>query len=585
MRRSASFRTRLALEAIVAATASAVLACPSMAADVRTGAGPSGGGNRPNILLILADDLGYSDIGAFGGEIQTPNLDALARSGLQLTNFHVSPACSPTRAMLMAGTDNHVAGLGTMAELPTPEQKGKAGYEGTLGTNVVPFPELLRDAGYHTYMAGKWHLGMTEELSPPARGFEQSYAMLQGGAGFFDQTGNAPPPDGKGTTKARYRENGKPAELPKIEYTTNFYTDKVIEYIGSNKADGKPFFAYAAYTAPHFPLQAPDHLIEKYKDTYKAGYEVIRNERFKRMQAAGLIPANMTPSEPPALWPKWEQLSQQQKDVEARRMAVYAAMVDSLDQNIGRLVSYLKEIGAFDNTIIVFLSDNGAEGNDILDLVPATWVEETFDNSLDNIGRPGSYVGYGPGWGHVSAAPFRLFKAFPTEGGVRSPTIISYPKLAHRGKIDGQISSVMDLAPTFLEAAGVEHPGSSYNGRAVHAMQGTSLWSYLNGRSDRVHPKDYVLGMELFGRASVKKGDWKLVWVNKPWGTGGWELYNLADDPGETRNLIDAQPEKAKEMMASWDEYREKNGVIFDEKIAGQLQYSNGTRYYQELEW
>ncbi|MCW2239186.1 arylsulfatase [Azospirillum canadense] len=584
MRSSPSFRQRLALGAVLAATAGLALSCPALAADVRTGNNPASGVRRPNILLILADDLGYSDIGAFGGEIQTPNLDALARSGLQLTNFHVSPACSPTRAMLMSGADNHVAGLGTMAELPTPEQKGKPGYEGTLSMNVVPFPELLRDAGYHTYMAGKWHLGLTEELSPAARGFEQSYAMVQGGAGFFDQTGNAPPPDGKGTSKARYRENGKDATLPKIDYTTNFYTDKIIEYIGRNRTDGKPFFAYAAYTAPHFPLQAPDALIEKYKNTYKVGYDVIRDERFKRMQAAGLIPADMKPPAPSPTWPKWEQLTPQQKDAEARRMAVYAAMVDALDQNIGRLVSYLKETGAFENTIIVFLSDNGAEGNDILDLVPAKWVNETFNNSVENTGRPGSYVGYGPGWGQVSATPFRLYKGFPTEGGVRSPTIISYPKLGRGGKPDDQLATVMDLAPTFLEAAGIKHPGDSYKGRAVHPMQGASLWPYLNGQSDRVHPSDYVLGLELFGRASLRKGDWKLVWVNKPWGAGEWHLYNLAEDPTEEKNLADARPEKTKELLASWQDFRTRNGVIFDERIADQLEYSNGTRYYKELE-
>lgn len=584
MRSSPSFRQRLALGALLAATAGLALSCPSFAADARTGGGAASAERRPNILLILADDLGYSDIGAFGGEIQTPNLDALARSGLQLTNFHVSPACSPTRAMLMSGADNHVAGLGTMAELPTPEQKGQPGYQGTLSMNVVPFPELLRDAGYHTYMAGKWHLGLTEELSPAARGFDQSYAMVQGGAGFFDQTGNAPPPDGKGTSKARYRENGKEATLPKIDYTTNFYTDKIIDYIARNRADGKPFFAYAAYTAPHFPLQAPDAVIEKYKDTYKAGYDVIRNERFKRMQAAGLIPADMKLPAPSAVWPKWTDLTQQQRDIEARRMAVYAAMVDVLDQNIGRLVSYLKEIGEFENTIIVFLSDNGAEGSDILDLVPAKWVNETFDNSLENVGRPGSYVGYGPGWGQVSATPFRLYKGFPTEGGVRSPTIVSYPKFARSGKRDDQLATVMDLAPTFLEAAGVTHPGGSYKGRTVHPMHGTSLWPYLNGRSDRAHPSDYVLGLELFGRASLRKGDWKLVWVNKPWGAGEWHLYNLAEDPAEAINLADAQPERTKELLASWESFRDRNGVIFNDKIADQLQYSNGTRYYDELE-
>ncbi|MCC2652448.1 MAG: arylsulfatase [Microvirga sp.] len=545
----------------------------------------NGDDSRPNIVLILADDLGYSDIGAFGGEIDTPNLDALAGAGLKMTNFHVSPACSPTRAMLMSGANNHKAGLGNMAELVTPPEKGKPGYEGYLSHNVTPFPELLRAAGYDTYMVGKWHLGLTEELSPAARGFEKSYAMLQGGAGFFDQTGNAPTPDGKGKTRARYRENRDPVDLPTRPdfYTTDFFTDKMIEYIGSGRTDGHPFFSYVAYTAPHFPLQAPDRLIDKYKDRYLAGYEVIRKTRFERMKEMGLIPSDMELEDGHPAWPRWEQLTPQQKENEARRMAVYAGMVESMDQNIGKLVSHLKQIGEFENTILVFLSDNGAEANDIHDLVPRDWVAANFNNSLDNLGRPGSYIGYGPGWGQVSATPFRLYKGFPSEGGTRSPTIIFHSELARRGKTDTQLASVLDLAPTFLQVAGIDPAAREYADRKIHQLEGTSLWSYLSGGTDRVHPQDQVMGLELFGRAYMRKGDWKLVWINRPWGSGDWELYNLAEDPHESRNLSKENPQKFSELMESWKQYQEKNGVIFDGTIAALIQYTNSQRYYDDL--
>jgi arylsulfatase A-like enzyme len=240
-------------------------------------------------------------------------------------------------------------------------------------------------------------------------------------------------------------------------------------------------------------------------------------------------------------------------------------------------------IGEFDNTILVFLSDNGAEANDIHDLVPRDWVAANFNNSLDNLGRPGSYIGYGPGWGQVSATPFRLYKGFPSEGGTRSPTIIFHSELARRGKTDTQLASVLDLAPTFLQVAGIDPAAGEYAGRKVHQLEGTSLWSYLSGGTDRVHPQDQVMGLELFGRAYMRKGDWKLVWINRPWGSGDWELYNLAEDPHEGRNLSKENPQKFSELMESWKQYQEKNGVIFDGTIADLIQYTNGQRYYDDL--
>lgn len=543
---------------------------------------------RPNFVLILADDLGWSDIAPFGVEISTPNLDRLAASGRRMTNFYVSPACSPTRAMLLSGTDNHLAGLGMMAELPTTLQKGKPGYEGSLDPRIVTFPELLQQAGYRTLMAGKWHLGMTEELSPAARGFTRSMAMLHGGAAFFDQTANGPGPGGKGTTKARYREDGKLVDLPQSPhfYVTDYLTSKLIDYIAEGRADPgqkKPFFAYMAYTAPHFPLHAPDDLIKKYEGLYERGYETIRKERVQRLLRQGLIGLESDVATPNGAWPAWNALTAEQKKSEARRMAVYAGMVESVDRNIGRLMNYLKAVGEYDNTVFVFLSDNGPEGNDIRDLVSTDWLAANFDNRTENIGRKGSYAGYGPGWGQVSATPFKLFKGFATEGGVRSPMIVSHPRFARPGRIGTEIATVKDLAPTFLELAGVQSAAVDATGRPIQAMQGKSMVPYLTGQASSVHGPANVLGMELFGRAMVRKGDWKLTWNNKPWGEGEWALYNLRSDPGEKHNLHGRQPRKAAELMADWKAYQADNNVLFDEGLADKFEYTNTTRYYERL--
>ncbi len=315
-----------------------------------------------------------------------------------MTQFYVAPTCSPTRAMLMSGVDSHRAGLGAMAETMVPEQRGKPGYEGYLNQNVVAFHELLRDAGYHTYMTGKWHLGQKEEQSPATRGFEQSYVLTQGGANHFGQRGIASP-DPATVPKAMYRENGKLVDVPADFYSSTFFAQKMLSYIDSNR-DGKPFFGYLAFTAPHWPLQAPDAYIRKYEGTYDVGYDVIRAKRLERMKALGIVPRDMESYAGNPRWPKWHELTPAQRQSESRRMAVYAAMVEAMDAEIGRVVAHLKQTGQYDNTLIFFMSDNGADGNSILD-EPAGlgWVHGNTDNSLGNLGRADSFVEYGPGLG------------------------------------------------------------------------------------------------------------------------------------------------------------------------------------------
>lgn len=541
---------------------------------------------KPNILVILADDLGYSDIGSFGGEISTPNLDQLAKSGIQMTSFYASPFCSPTRAMLMSGVDNHSAGYGNMGELLNPIQKGHPGYEGYLSKNVVAFPELLKQGGYHTYMVGKWHLGVTEELGPANRGFENSYALVQGGASHFDQTGIITY-DAKKMPGAIYREDGKQVELPKENfYSSDFFAQKTIEYIDKNKGDGKPFFSYLAFTAPHWPLHAPDYLIKKYEKTYELGYKKIRDERIGRMKSLGIIPKDMVADSGNGVWPEWSNLSPEVKKQESKRMAVYAAMVDSMDSNIGKVIDYLKSIGEYDNTFIFFMSDNGAEGNTVLDEGQTrTWSRLSRDNSLENIGKKTSFIEYGPRWAHVGATPFKMYKAFQYEGGISVPAIILPPKslAGKNGVIKKDFAHVTDVAPTVLELAGIAHPGDKYEGRKIAPLEGKSMIAFLSGSTDSLHGKNHVTAWELGGRKAVRKGDWKLVYSNAPWGSGDWELYDLSNDRSEQYDLSKKYPKKVDELIAAYQEYVKKHQIVDAPGIANRPGYSNTVNYFDDV--
>lgn len=532
---------------------------------------------RPNIVVIVADDLGYSDLSAFGSEISTPNLDTLLRNGLQLTNFHVSPTCSPTRAMLMSGTDNHVAGLGSMAEEMVAEQRGHSGYEGYLNDKVVAFPALLRDGGYHTYMAGKWHLGLKPENSPAAHGFERSFALLNGGASHFDQTGLA-----FFAPKAMYSENGRQVDLPKeFHFSSDYYTDRIIGDIGEAQ-DGKPFFSYLAYTAPHWPLQAPDEYIARHRGRYDGGYDAIQEARLQRMRELGLVGESVQINRGPGVWPRWDELSAEQKTAESRRMEIYAAMVDNLDHNVGRLVEHLKRIGQYDNTIFVFFSDNGAEGSvpeDIGGGGNRDWIRANFDNSVDNLGRPGSFIAYGPNWARVSATPFRMFKAYTYEGGIRVPAFVTYPGWRNGQRSDAFVH-VKDVAPTVLELAGIRHP-ETYGGHAVAPMEGTSLLPFLTGRATSAHTATEASCIELFGRVGVTRGEWKLAYSNRPWGTGSWELFNLANDPTEMHDLSASQPKQLAELLAAWERYQTQHAVIWSPSLADKGVYGNRSSHFE----
>lgn len=531
-----------------------VTACSS-SHDGGEGRGPV----RPNFLVIVADDLGYSDLGAFGGEIRTPNLDALAQEGLQLTNFHTATNCSLTRAMMMTGADNHLVGLGNMAErmrLAAPHLMEYRGYEGYLNFRAAVLPELLRDSGYRTYMSGKWHLGLEEHTSPRARGFERSFSMLEGAAGHLDDRQMMP---GMERDHALYREDGELTDIPEDFYSSRDFARKLIGYLQMHDRE-KPFFAYLAFMAPHWPLQAPESTRDKYAGEYDEGYDVFFDRRLARQKEIGLIDERV-PGQPPVKGARpWESLSPDEQRYSARLMEIYAAMVDDMDVYIGEVLDVLRETGQYDNTVILFMSDNGAEGGEANRArVIEEYINQNFDNSYANMGNATSYLMYGREWGRVSSVPSKLFKSNTTQGGILSPAILRYPGVANSDEPYPEFLSVLDVVPTFLELAGIEHPGSS---TGLLALQGNSFASLVGGNRQPIHGDDYVMGWEMTNHRAIRIGNWKLVMSQAPYGDGKWKLHNLENDPSESMDLSATYPELVEELQGHWQDYVDRNGVV-----------------------
>jgi len=518
--------------------------------------------SKPNILLIVADDLGFSDIAPFGGNIQTPVLDKLSKEGKLFSNFHVLPTCSPTRSAMLSGNDNHVAGVGAMTEFMNPDAKDLPGYLGHFTQQVVTIPEILKENGYHTYMAGKWHLGHEDGQTPADKGFEESFALLQGGGSHWADRKPLSPPQ-----VMDYRVNGKKIDsLPADFYSTRNYTDTLISYIERHKKDGKPFFMFAAYTAPHDPLHAPKEYIDKYKGKFDMGWDSLRNLRLENLKALGIVPKDLNGYFPNPSIPKWENLSHEQKEDYARDMEVYAAMVDYLDMSIGRLIDYLKKEEIYDKTAIVFMSDNGANGA-MATAYPGNddgKYLSSFNNKMENRGLPGSYIEMGPGWAQASSSPFRLFKGFSTEGGIKAPLIFKLPgNIKNTGQWNSGFVHVTDLMPTFLELAGVTF-SENYKGRKVKAPIGRSLVPVLTDSLETVHENN-GMGWELFEMKSYIKGKWKILRLPKPFGTGDWQLFDLSKDPAEVSDLSLQNTTIRSELINEWNEYAKANEV-YDHK-------------------
>jgi arylsulfatase len=471
--------------------------------------------------------------------------------------------------MLMSGTDNHRAGLGNMIELRSPEQAGQPGYEGYLSKRVVSLPELLRDAGYETIMSGKWHLGVEPDQDPFQRGFERTFASLPAGNNHFGVTVSlAKSAQAKKITQFTYTENGKLVDaLPADYYSSDYFTDKLIGFLRVNEGKrSQPFFAYLPFTAPHWPLQAPASIIDKYKGRYDGGWDVLRRERLARQQQLGVLPANAQ-LDAPATLADWNSLSKEQQRYAAREMEVYAAMIDRLDWNVGKLIDYLEKTGEIDNTIILFFSDNGAEGGNAAREIEKVAGVKIPKTPFAKIGSAESINSLGPHWAQAISAPRRLYKSNATEGGILVSAIISYPPSVRQGTIDRNLVTVMDVMPTLLDLAGTQHPGKQYRGRAVEPMQGVSMLPFLLGQADRVHSPDEAIGWELFGQRAIRQGDWKIAWVSKPNGSASWELYALDKDPGERHDLAGKYPEKLAAMLQHWEHYAKENRIIPHEHL------------------
>jgi arylsulfatase A-like enzyme len=513
---------------------------------------------RPNILLIVADDLGYADLGFYGSEIPTPNIDALAANGMLLTDFFSSLTCGPTRSMLMSGTDNHMAGVGVQSAPSNPRHMNQPNYLGYLSFRVASLAELMTEAGYNTYMTGKWHLGSDVENGAHARGFKKNFVSLDGAA-------HLGPWDWRGPQNANYRDGDELVQVDDDWYTTRDYTQKMIEYIEEDRDENKPFFAYLAYTAPHWPLQAPADIIARFKGTYDEGYETIYQRRFASMQALGHIPADAEPMPLEVFSPRWDEQSDEEKALSAKRMEVYAAMVSELDTYVGQVINYLKETGQYDNTFIMFMSDNGAESSR-LDLSPRfqnVITPEYYDQTVDNLGSPTSYVMYGRNWATVSETRFRRHKATAFEGGIHVPAFVHYPSMIDGGTQADGFGTVMDVMPTFLALAGTQHPGTSFNGRDILPIKGKSLLPMITGEVDEVHSEEEIVGWELNGHRAVRQGDWKIVWDLAAREDAHWMLFNLAEDPNEQIDLGTELPDKLAQMIENWERYEEENGLIY----------------------
>jgi len=511
---------------------------------------------RPNMIIVLLDDTGFADLGAYGSEISTPNIDRLAANGVQFTNFHAAAACSPTRGMLMTGVDNHLVGMGNMLEIMADNQFEQPGYEAYMNHSVVTLPTLLRDAGYNTYMAGKWHLGKTKDSIPAARGFERSFTLMESGADNWEYKSYLPMTE----FVHWYDDFELLTELPDGFFSTDFYIDQTIKYIDAGRDGNKPFFAYLPLQAQHYPLQAPKEFIDKYAGVYDAGWDEIRARRYARQVELGLVPAGLT-LPPIAAAPAWDSLSDEDKRLYARRMEVYAGMLDNVDAAMGRLMAYLEEIGEADNTVIVFMSDNGADNNE-QDKVFPEWYEANFDLSYERMGHTGSYVNYGPGWAGVSSTPLTLFKGSASEGGLRVPLLISGPAGIRKDVQTDTFAFVTDITPTLLELAQVPEPQGTYKGRDVQSIYGTSMLSYLRGESDYIHAPGEVVIYEMAGSAAIFRDGYKLTRNNPPFGNRQWRLYRQVEDPAEVNEFAEAEPEMVAELIAAYGEFAEEVNLI-----------------------
>jgi len=502
----------------------------------------------PNIVIILIDDAALMDLGVYGGEAQTPNIDALAARGAMFTQYRTSPLCSPTRAMLLTGLDNHLTGMATIPEVLPDEHKGQPGYIMALEPGVLTLADRLGQAGYRTLMSGKWHLGEAAAEMPNRHGFQRSFALAASGADNWKDKSYMPY-----YRDAPWWEDGVEVGLPDEFYSSEFIVDKMVEYLDETD-DTTPFFAYLPFQAIHIPVQAPTEFIEKYRGVYDQGWHVLRQARYERAQSLGLIPDGVPLGPMPEGSRNWHELTADQRTLYSAMMEVNAAMLDAMDFHIGRFIDHLKATGAYENTVFIVASDNGPEfnaGDSDWRLAAFRWMNG-YHIDPDRAGQIDSWGFIGPEWANAAASPGGLYKFYATEGGIRSPLIISGPGLKPT-RIDSP-AMVTDIAPTLLEWVGATYDESTMTGR--------SLMPVLKGEVRSVYGPDDIRAIEVSGNSALYKGDYKITRSVPPVGDGQWRLFNMIEDPNETNDLSALEPETMADLLASYAQYSADVGVL-----------------------
>ena len=536
--------------------------------------------SKPNILLLVGDDIGFGDIGAYGSEIKTPNMDRLANKGVRFSNFRVSPVCSVTRSMLLTGCNNIEVGLGAFDYSVYPPTKGQPGYESYLTKDAVAISELLNDAGYEVYKSGKWHLGgeAVGGEGPLSWGFTQEFGILSGGSNHWNDLAMTPDftdPNGLNVKrKEHWTLNGEHYDRPDGVYSGELYTNQMIEFIKDGHAKNKPWFAYMAFTTAHFPIQAPPELIDKYYQQYlELGFAGLKQQRYESLVKHGLISESASEVPFNEITHKWESLTEDEKKIQARVMATYAAMIEDQDNRTGQIIDYLKESGQLDNTLIIYLTDNGPEGFEAThpktgNPEMAKWIETQFDQSFEAIGTANSEHTIGVSWANACTGGLQWWKWFIGEGGVRVPMMIVPPGAFNAdydraGEISTATAYVKDLPMTILEYAGVEHPMTQYKDRKIVKPSGVSIKPFLEKKSNEVRTEKDWYAFELFGNCYVVQGEYKAIKVRTGmFGDGQWHLYNVVNDPSETVPLEKENPTRFEDMKNIYAAYAEANNIM-----------------------
>ena len=504
----------------------------------------------PNIVLMLVDDSGLMDFGSFGGEAQTPNIDSLAKSGLMFSNMHASPVCAPSRAMLMTGSDNHLAGLANLPEMLPKKYQDLKGYAGVLDDSVQTIATRLKELDYNTYVTGKWHLGHNEKTLPTKRGFDRSFILGASGADNYETSGYLPM-----KTTAQWYADGNPTDLPEHFYSSEYYIDQIIRFHKEEHDPEQPFFSYIAFQAIHAPVQAPKEFVEKYKAIYSEGWDVLREKRFATAKQMGIIHENAEMNPMFEEMNTWESISEKDQKAYITDMAVMAGMLEAMDYHIGRYIAYLKEIGEAENTVFIITSDNGPDGGNYKNLYG--WAKRNgFHREFDKNGGKRYYGTIGPEFASAIAAPFSYFKYYTGEGGLRVPLIISGLNKSNN-QIDNSFCFITDIAPTIYDIVGL----STSENEGYHPISGKSILPHIENNSVPIYSSNEGVGLEAAASSAYFLGDYKIVKNNTPLGDKQWKMYNLKIDPGETTNIATQNLLLFQIMLSKYELFAKDVGV------------------------